>query len=100
MTWLNVCFAAFVPCTARRCVPSARLTFVSSCDCDPPKTLTPSTHNPSDVTKDDEFVPATTCTGEATAAWLAGVQMVTDGSTALCGQGISVARKKFTWLGN
>jgi len=36
-------------------------------------------------------VPATTRTGEVTVALLAGVQMVTEGSTVLCGQGAAEA---------
>ncbi len=47
----------------------------------------------------ESLVPAMMFTGDATVEFAAGVQMVTDGSTELCGQGGVAVRKKSSSFG-
>src|SRR5438270_9028471 len=57
--------------------------------------LTPSTQTNMLTTMEPEsLVPARIFTGDATVELAAGVQIVTDGSTALCRQGGVTVRKK------
>ena len=54
----------------------------------------PSSQIASEITGADECVPATTFNGDETVAPFAGEQIVTEGSSGLCGQGGVGDRKK------
>src|SRR6266849_5759934 len=83
-----------------RWVPPDIVTFVFSVHALVVKIFLPSSHNENETNGDEEFAPATMFVGEFTVALLEGVQIVTEGSVALCGHGGTGMRKNPADSGN